>query len=53
MIAAGAPSTGGWVVPAPPGVVILAPSELPRNAEGHKVKAALQLGTIQRGQGAV
>jgi hypothetical protein len=29
------------VVPAPPGVVMLAPSEVPRNAEGRKVKAAL------------
>ena len=30
---AGVPSTGGWVVPAPPGVVMLAPPEVPRNAE--------------------
>src|SRR5215207_6417547 len=30
---AGAPSTGGWVVPAPPGVVMVAPLEVPRNAE--------------------
>ena len=30
---AGAPSTGGWVVPAPPGVVILAPLGVLRNAE--------------------
>jgi hypothetical protein len=28
-------------VPAPPGVDMLAPSEVPRNAEGRKVKAAL------------
>jgi hypothetical protein len=28
-------------VPAPPGVVILAPPEVLRNAEGRKVKAAL------------
>src|SRR5215212_1916762 len=33
MIEAGAPSTGGWVVPAPPGVVMVAPLEVPRNAE--------------------
>ena len=38
---AGAPSTGGWVVPAPPGIVILAPPEIPRNAQQGKVKAAL------------
>src|SRR5829696_9930911 len=31
---AGAPSTGGWVVPAPPGVVMVAPLEVPRNAGG-------------------
>ena len=30
---AGAPSTGGWVVPAPPGVVMVALPEVPRNAE--------------------
>src|SRR5215208_4599279 len=29
---AGAPSTGGWVVPAPPGIVMVAPSETLRNA---------------------
>ena len=47
MIEAGEPRT--WVqqyavrsvVPVPPGVVILAPPEFPRNAEGRKVKAAL------------
>ncbi len=33
MIEADAPSTGGWVVPAPPGVVILAPPTLLRSAE--------------------
>src|SRR5215208_929850 len=33
MIEAGAPSTGGWGVPAPPGVVMVAPLEVPRNAE--------------------
>src|SRR5215208_263889 len=33
MIEAGAPSTGGRVVPAPPGVVMVAPLEVPRNAE--------------------
>src|SRR5215204_4167491 len=31
---AGAPSTGGWVVPAPPGVVMVALPEVPRNAGG-------------------
>src|SRR5215203_5973951 len=31
---AGVPSTGEWVVPAPPGVVMVAPLDLPRNAEG-------------------
>src|SRR5829696_1452248 len=30
---AGVPSTGGWVVPAPPGVVMFAPPTAPRNAE--------------------
>jgi len=30
---AGVPSTGGWVVPAPPGIVILALPTVPRNAE--------------------
>jgi hypothetical protein len=30
---AGAPSTGGWVVPAPPGIVMVSPPEVPRNAE--------------------
>ena len=34
-------SAFGRGVPAPPGVVMLAPSEVPRNAEGRKVKAAL------------
>ena len=33
MIEAGAPSTGGWVVPAPPGIVMVASPEVPRNAE--------------------
>jgi hypothetical protein len=33
-------SRGGSVL-APPGVVMVAPSEVPRNAEGRKVKAAL------------
>ena len=38
MIEAGAPSTGGYVacsygVPAPPGVVMVSPPEVPRNAE--------------------
>jgi hypothetical protein len=47
MIEAGAPSTRGKLwhafrgVPAPPGVVMVAPPEVPRNAEGRKVKAAL------------
>jgi hypothetical protein len=47
MIEAGVPSTGRVVpetlgnVPAPPGVAMLAPPELPRNAEGGaKAKAA-------------
>jgi hypothetical protein len=30
---AGAPSTGGWGVPAPPGVVMVALPEVPRNAQ--------------------
>ena len=30
---AGAPSTGGWVVPAPPGIDMVAPPQVPRNAE--------------------
>src|SRR5215218_4489751 len=34
MIEAGVPSTGGWVVPAPPGVVMVSPPEVRCNAEG-------------------
>jgi hypothetical protein len=45
MIDAGAPSTGGSCsrppVPTPPVVDMVAPPEVPRNAEGRKVKAAL------------
>ena len=47
MIEAGAPSTGGLLAAryiecaAAPGIVMLAPPEAPRNAEGRTVKAAL------------
>jgi len=47
MMEAGAPSTGGCCrsygrsVPVPPGMVMLAPPEVPRNAEGAQRKAAL------------
>src|SRR5215216_2638207 len=47
MIEAGAPSTWGEVVgcpvrsvPAPPGVVMVAPPEIPRNAQPGKARAA-------------
>jgi hypothetical protein len=40
MIEAGVPSTGGWVVPAPPWVVILAPPRVPCNVERAQCKGA-------------
>src|SRR5215208_4622521 len=41
---AGVPSTGGWVVPAPPGILMVAPPEVPRNAQ-----RAQSIGRAQRG----
>ena len=45
-------SRGGSVL-APPGVVMVAPPEVPRNAEGCKVQAALRKGTQKARPGTV
>ena len=53
MIEAGVPSTGGWVVPAPPGVVILASPEVPRNAEGGQCEGPRQRRGKSAAQGVI
>jgi hypothetical protein len=48
---AGEPSTGGWVVPAPPGIVLVAPPPVPRNAEGaQSERPRYKEGSKKRGQ---
>jgi hypothetical protein len=51
MIEAGVPSTGGWVVPSPPGAVMVAPLEVSRNAERAQGEGRAREGSTKRGQG--
>jgi len=45
---AGAPSTGGWVVPAPPGILMVEPPEVPRNAQRAQCEGPRQEGVPKK-----